>query len=63
MCRNQMSDTEAIIPDFEREWGEAPPAVGSSFDHLAIIYERQGDLENAISVCKQGIEIGLSRPH
>ena len=59
MCKAQIEDTPAIIADFERTWGDAPPAVSGVFERLAIIYEKRGEFGKAIAVCEHGIRLGF----
>ena len=65
-----LEDIESI-DNFIKEWITEERDLGKvvvklpripSFERLAIIYEKQGEFDKAIAICKQAISLGQNNP-
>lgn len=57
LCKKDIELAPAL-KDFWGATGSVPPSYGT-FKRLAILYERRKEYDEAISVCKQSLELGF----
>lgn len=57
-CLEDIKFIEDFQKAWEREFGDELPRI-PSFERLAIIYEKQGKLEEAIEICQMALKLGL----
>lgn len=47
------------VREVDLKYGETPMSGSKAFTKLALLYERQGEFEKAVSVCKQAYSLGM----